>query len=65
MQPPPLINLKCQCGYEEPIGVGVQAGVMIQGNIVLVCPRCGNMHDIANATVMLPVSTLREKQRPA
>lgn len=63
VQQPPLLNLKCQCGYEEPIGVDVRSGVLIQGNITLVCPRCGNIHGLANATIMLAVSTLRETPR--
>lgn len=63
VQQPPLLNLKCPCGYEEPIGVDVRSGVLIQGNITLVCPRCGTIHGIVNATIMLAVSSLREKPR--
>jgi predicted RNA-binding Zn-ribbon protein involved in translation (DUF1610 family) len=51
-----LIGFKCAgCGYEEPIGVDIRAGVILEGAITIICPKCGNITRQDNVRAMVPV----------
>ena len=51
-----LIHFRCNsCKYEESIGVAVQTGIILRGEITCVCPKCGNIVVIPNVMAIVPV----------
>lgn len=50
-----LINFTCRCGYSEPIGVDPQAGVILEGTISVICPKCGSITRHTQVTAVVPV----------
>lgn len=54
----PLLRFICPaqgCGYTEEIGVGTQCGLLIKGDVTVICPRCGNILHHGQALLMTPV----------
>jgi hypothetical protein len=51
----PLLNMKCACGYSEDIGVDIRSGVIVKGDITIICPKCGAIMNMANAIILSPV----------
>ncbi len=52
----PLLQVKCVgCQYNEDIGVGIRSGVIIKGSITIICPRCGAIMDMNQATLLSAV----------
>jgi predicted RNA-binding Zn-ribbon protein involved in translation (DUF1610 family) len=51
-----LIGFKCQgCGYEEPIGVDIRCGVILEGSVTIICPKCGAITRQDNVRAIVPV----------
>jgi hypothetical protein len=51
-----LLQFVCQCGYVESIGVGVACGLVIKGDITIVCPKCGRIQILHGVTAINHVS---------
>jgi hypothetical protein len=43
------------CGYEEPIGVDIRAGVILEGAVTVICPKCGAITRQDNVRAIVPV----------
>ncbi|MFA6132494.1 MAG: hypothetical protein WC869_00605 [Phycisphaerae bacterium] len=59
-----LIHFGCAtigCGYEEDIGFGISAGLVISGSVTIICPRCGSVIHIDKTTMALPVRFQSER----
>jgi hypothetical protein len=51
-----LLKFDCQtCKYTEDIGVDVACGVVIQGTVTVICPRCGHIIIVKDIIAAVPV----------
>lgn len=57
-----LINFRCACGYEEPIGVDPQCGVILEGAVTVICPKCGAIIRTDNVRAMVPVKFIHQNK---
>lgn len=56
-----LLHFNCgtkDCGWQEDIGVDIHTGLVIEGSITFVCPRCGSITVAKNIIAALPVRFL-------
>lgn len=58
-----LINFRCTCGYEEPIGVDPRCGVILEGSVTVICPKCGNIVRTDNVRAMVPVKFIQQREQ--
>lgn len=52
-----IINFTCphtECGWQEEIGIDVKSGMLIKGDITLICPVCGGMIHVGNQILLVP-----------
>jgi hypothetical protein len=54
-----LISFTCSCGYSEPIGVDPNCGIIFEGTLTIICPRCGHISRNERVTTITPVRLLR------
>lgn len=55
-----LMQFKCACGFEEPIGVDISVGIIIRGSISMVCPACGSIIHVEDVTMISAVKSGRK-----
>lgn len=58
-----LINFRCACGYEEPIGVDPHCGVIIEGAVTVICPKCGAIIRTDNVRAVVPVKFVQHREQ--
>lgn len=56
-----LVNFTCGCGYHEPIGVDPSCGIILEGVVTIICPKCGAILRTENVRSILPVRILRDR----
>lgn len=54
-----LINFRCTCGYEEPLGVDPRCGIILEGTVTVICPKCGAIIRTENVRAMVPVKFIQ------
>jgi hypothetical protein len=59
-----LLNFRCPCGYEEAIGVEPTCGVILEGAVTIICPKCGNITRTDNVRAMTPCRFQHLLQKP-
>lgn len=57
-----LLHFECSaCKYTEDVGIGVQMGLVIRGNVTFICPRCGHIAVAENICAILPTKFQSER----
>jgi len=59
-----LLRFNCECGFCESIGVGYLSGVVIRGDITLICPACLAILALTNVSVVTPITKIAPHDRP-